>query len=601
MAIALRNRLEIWQQRESGMLAVIESARDLSSRLDLPELLRALVTRARTMLGSHVSWLTEYDEANDTFQVLAADGTHMLAAGQSVSGRDTGIVGLVASTRRPFTTPDYLHDTRFTHHPLLDATFREEGVHSIVGVPLLWEDAVIGLLFVGDRHHRTHTAQGISVLSTLATHAAVAIKNARTFAQASTALRALEEHARQVQSAAEAHERMTSLLARGAKLSTICKEVADMLDGAVLVLDEAAQPIGRGIPASCNGAAAADSYAPHGVQSAPLAQALRQSRQVGRSVVVWEIDGESCRVNAVIGGDDMLGSILLFRQGGLDDHAVRNFERSATILGVVLLSRERMEASRTRDEAALLRSLLFPRQEGQALVAERTERFGISLDEPMSLLVLETEDPDASYSARRLRAANVLGQVLFDDVDGAIVLLCSTRRVGDVRHAIVQYLQNHHHGGAWRGMLSRPATLVAELPALHAMLRRALPVLRRLGIVGHVMGQNEMALYSTLFETHDHASITNFLEATIGPLLAYDLKRATQLTVTLLTYFETHYNAALTAQRLGVHVNTIRHRFETIEDLLGPWGQPTRALELHVALRLWQVTASSNSPNKVDH
>src|SRR6186713_1471800 len=49
MAMALRNRLDLWQQRESGMMAVIESARDLSSRLHLKELLRAIVSRARNM------------------------------------------------------------------------------------------------------------------------------------------------------------------------------------------------------------------------------------------------------------------------------------------------------------------------------------------------------------------------------------------------------------------------------------------------------------------------------------------------------------------------------------------------------------------------
>jgi GAF domain-containing protein len=35
----------------------------------------------------------------------------------------------------------------------------------VAGVPLLWEDEVIGLLFVADRYHRTHTAQNISILS----------------------------------------------------------------------------------------------------------------------------------------------------------------------------------------------------------------------------------------------------------------------------------------------------------------------------------------------------------------------------------------------------------------------------------------------------
>lgn len=53
MAMAIRNRLELQQQRERGMLAVIDSAQDLSSRLDLTSLLSAIVSRARNLLGSH--------------------------------------------------------------------------------------------------------------------------------------------------------------------------------------------------------------------------------------------------------------------------------------------------------------------------------------------------------------------------------------------------------------------------------------------------------------------------------------------------------------------------------------------------------------------
>jgi hypothetical protein len=37
-------------------------------------------------------------------------------------------------------------------------------------------------------------------------------------------------------------------------------------------------------------------------------------------------------------------------------------------------------------------------------------------------------------------------------------------------------------------------------------------VLRRIGVNGQVVGQNELALYSTLFETHDQASLSAFLE-----------------------------------------------------------------------------------------
>jgi len=65
-----------------------------------------------------------------------------------------------------------------------------------------------------------------------------------------------------------------------------------------------------------------------------------------------------------------------------------------------------------------------------------------------------------------------------------------------------------------------------------------------------------------------------------------------ELAVTLLAYFDSNQNAKTTAQRLGIHVNTVRQRLATIEDLLGHWGSAARALEIHMALRLWSLSAA---------
>ena len=129
---------------------------------------------------------------------------------------------------------------------------------------------------------------------------------------------------------------------------------------------------------------------------------------------------------------------------------------------------------------------------------------------------------------------------------------------------------------------------------MHATLRRSLVVLGRLGVQGRVVGQDELAIYSTLFETHDRASLHNFLEATIGPLLAHDQKRGSDLAATLLAYFDCNQNARTTAQRMGIHVNTVRQRLATVEDLLGHWGHASRALEIHIALRLWSLSTPAS-------
>ncbi|MDZ5459937.1 helix-turn-helix domain-containing protein [Azohydromonas lata] len=595
MAMAIQNRLDLLQQREQGMRAVIESAQDLSSHLDLPGLLRAVVSRARNLLGAHLAWLSSYAPEKHEFHVLVNDGALLQDTTHMVAREQAGVVGVIMATRMPFSTPDYLHDNRFTHDPELDATLRGEGIVALAGVPLIWNEEIVGLLFVADRYHRTHTALNTSILSALAAHAAVAIKNARAFEQAQSALaeagRArleLERHILSVKSAAEAHEKMTALLAQGAPLSALCQALAQSLNAGVVVWDEGAQVISHGRAAEYPGSQAGGHFVLQGEHSLEITQALRQSRLAGRSRQAYQSQGETCTVMAVVGGNDVLGSVLLFHRQILDETAVSILERSANLMAIVLLSQERSEAVKSRDVSQLLRSLVSLRQDPPALLLDQARRFGLDLEQPVCLIAIEMDETKAAYAARRLRARPELAHTIFDEIDGLLVILCAATQAQDKLRTL-QALGQPEFGRTYRGVISKPVSSPQGVPAVYATLRRAMAVLSRIGVQGSIIAQNEMALYSTLFETHDRESLDNFLEATLGPLLSYDQKRGSELTRTLLTYFDNNQNARTTAQRLKIHVNTVRQRLATVEELVGHLGQATRALEIHMALRLWNL------------
>jgi hypothetical protein len=237
----------------------------------------------------------------------------------------------------------------------------------------------------------------------------------------------------------------------------------------VLVLDEAGQVISRGMAEGYTGNGST-TYAPQGAHSAELARALGTSRQIGRSVLAYEADGESCRVMAVIGGDDVLGSTALFHRTELDDTAVRTFERSSSVIGIVLLSQERMEATKSRGASTLLRSLVSPRQDEPALMANQAERHGVDLAQPLALMLIEMDGPGAGYAARRFRALTPLANVLVDEIDGVLVVLCSATRAIDVRQTISNWARVES-GTVHRGVVSRPVAAPAEIPALYATLQ----------------------------------------------------------------------------------------------------------------------------------
>lgn len=593
MSMSIQRRLDLQQQRESGLLALIHSAQDLSKHLDLKSLLRAIVSRARALLGSEVAWLSTYDHDLGKMHVLAADGAISQSTNQMIAGKNFGVASVVWETHLPFTTQDYLSDKRFPHEPTLDKTFREEGITALAGVPLIWEDEVIGLLFVADRYHRTHTALSISILSTLATHATVAIKNAKSFEQASNALKGaecarleLDRYSRAVQIASDAHAQMTSLLARGASLSSICESISNILGAAVLVLDEAAQLVSCANPPNQTSKRVLE-YKAYSEVSNSLAQSIHLSRQLGHSIVVFKEDSEICRVIAIIGGEDVLGSIVIYRPEDLDEVGVRTFERCASVVGISLLAQERTESAKSRHVSLLVNSLISMRQDSRTTLISEADRLGLDLSNPITLILIEQDNQSAAYIARRLRNDVDLFTLIFDEVDGILVFICSATAATEYCRSIDSCIRRQV-GTAYRGVISRPASS-AEIPALFSALRRAINVLGRLGVQAHIISQNEMAMYSTLFETQDQASLQDYLNATIGSLMAHDQKRGSELTRTLLMYFDNNQNANQTAKRLGIHVNTVHQRLDGVEKLIGYLGNASRALEIHVALRLWSL------------
>ena len=63
----------------------------------------------------------------------------------------------------------------------MDAAVRDEGVVSLLGVPLLANSTVLGVLFVGTSSRHEYAPDEIAVLSALADHAAIALLRALRF------------------------------------------------------------------------------------------------------------------------------------------------------------------------------------------------------------------------------------------------------------------------------------------------------------------------------------------------------------------------------------------------------------------------------------
>jgi hypothetical protein len=303
VAQAIRDR----SVSERGLSLLIDTTHDLSNTLAVQDLLQTIVSRARSLVGANVAYLTLLDEDRDTLRTVTAEG-HIYPATSEMTARvGYGAVSLTINSRSFFDTQDYLHDQRFRHSDALDRVFKAESIVSLAGFPILSENKLQGVLFIADRYHRKLSAREISILGSFALHAGVAMRNARAFSRLSEALAeaernriALIDHIHRVDASAAAHDEMTSLLAKGTEWPLFIQRMADQVDGAIILYDESLSVRGRFNSASFRDHAAAD-LKDGKIHSSALISAISQSRHSGRSVVMRDGGDEHYRVMASVG------------------------------------------------------------------------------------------------------------------------------------------------------------------------------------------------------------------------------------------------------------------------------------------------------------
>jgi signal transduction histidine kinase len=103
-----------------------------------------------------------------------------------------GFAGRIAAERRPIVLDDV------EHSDVLNPILRQKGVKSLLGVPLIVEGRVLGVLHVGTLYTRHFTDEDVRFLQIAADRAALAIEHARLYEAADRARRAAEAAGQQV-------------------------------------------------------------------------------------------------------------------------------------------------------------------------------------------------------------------------------------------------------------------------------------------------------------------------------------------------------------------------------------------------------------------
>jgi signal transduction histidine kinase/ActR/RegA family two-component response regulator len=173
------------------MEALREVGDAVSSTLDLDEVLQTIVTNAVRLTETDGGSIMEYVEAEDAFSVRATFGSSRQLVDrlrEVTIARDSTLVGRAALDGHPLEVADLAEGDRDAHLQILF----EDGWRSVLAVPLLRRNQVLGALVIRRRTPGSFDAGTFELLQTFASQSALAIHNARLYRALETSTAELE-------------------------------------------------------------------------------------------------------------------------------------------------------------------------------------------------------------------------------------------------------------------------------------------------------------------------------------------------------------------------------------------------------------------------
>jgi GAF domain-containing protein len=182
--------------RSVGELKALgEVGQAVSSTLDLGTVLRTIVSRATQLAGMDAGSIYEYDHAREEFYLHTSDRLPdelVVALRATPIRKGEGALGRMAVTGEPVQIRD-VGDDRAYQSRVREQLIRV-GCRSLLVIPLLRENFLLGGLAVYRKSTGEFAPQVIELLKTFATQSALAIQNARLF-------REIEDKSRQLETA----------------------------------------------------------------------------------------------------------------------------------------------------------------------------------------------------------------------------------------------------------------------------------------------------------------------------------------------------------------------------------------------------------------
>jgi purine catabolism regulator len=301
--------------------------------------------------------------------------------------------------------------------------------------------------------------------------------------------------------------------------------------------------------------------------------------------------------------DETVGGLVIFPSGNRLDDLDAMVAQAAKLALNVQLMRDHLRFRSEADLHAEVFKTLFagaPRHPGELVAKAR--RLGISLPGPARLLAIgfasegwEAAEPPSSglhLSVARAAAALSPGATVVVDEDLIVFAPVSTKEDSARWNRFVTEIlaaAESHAGMRPIAAESRLCRRLSDYREARLECGRVLTLARMFGKSGR-LSQADFGPFAVLLSAVDQPSARDFVRHTLGAIEEHDARNGGELLHTLAEFVRDSCRYQSCADRLGIHVSTLRYRLGRLHELFGIDFEDSDSLfGLALALRLREL------------
>jgi len=611
-AEAARALRQILRDRRRETQALFDIIASLASTLDVSKLLGYVVDLCKELTGCHGALVYLWDESRERLVVRAGVEGYEQWVGRFSLALGEGLTGWTALTRRPgIITENPTDDPRFKFFPELN----DDRFQSYLTIPVISANGrLIGVVTMHTEAPHEFDDDDLILMNTLSVLIATAVENAQLY----------ERQARQVQvlnALAEASQAVVHTSSLRHVLHRLASAAGMLVAAdrcAVLAVDEAGAHLGveafwSASPDPVEGPpTAVPADGPWGRllgATSPLVLTRREHHEAFAAFDALAPHARTVVAAPMRVSDRVIGTLVCFADPSTplhhDDRELLSTVASQAALAVQ--NARLIEALTERNVVRDLFEALALGEDGGLGLEARALRLGVDLRRPHVVAAFEAAATADGFVAERLWS--VLRQQLTGSFPGTLAsyrdhTMTALLRVSDATSldrlgARLSELTS----GRPREVLvsvgiSRVCRSVEDYPDAFEQARHALLIGRAIRGPGAAVTFDELGAQWHLFGVAQQ-QVRDVYQERLERLLDHDREKGTHLFRTAEVYLECMGNSKLAAERLYVHRNTLRQRFQKIRQVAGvDLADTDRWFDLMMALRIIRLRELAVAPSE---